>query len=226
MFFGLCQIADSSVVFSEDDVRQLDKSENLVRKAIAKYFPYGGVLGLVLSKHADMENLFIKLSVPVVLFATNNNTVDCHSQRLDLQGYILVTSCKSSLEVQTLPALNCFNQSSFRLRSKRILIPDICLGKDSYGFNRYLRCLEFFWKTHGLVYVSILPIWKSSSGRIILKSVFAYNPFETGNTFRSSLVQADVGGNFVSSFRKRFRNMNGYTVKARDSFFKVSKRFR
>lgn len=216
----------SSVVVSEDYVGELDTSENIVRQAIAKYFPYGGILGLVLSKRAEMENLFIKMSVTVVLFTTNNSTVDCRSQSLDLQGYILVTSCESSLESQTLPALSCFNQSSFRLRSKRILILDVCLRRDSYDFNRYLRCLEFLWKTHGLVYVSILPIWKSSSKKIILKSVFAYNPFETGNSFNSGLVQTDVDGNFVYSFRKRFRNMNGYKLKALDSFFKLSTRVR
>lgn len=140
-------------------------------QAVAKYFSSGDTLGLFLSWQVKMEKISINMSVPG-FFTTNNNNVDCPNQILDLQGYILVASCKSSLENQILPALHCFNQSSFRLRS-RLLILDVCLGRDSYDSNRYFSCLEFIWKNHGLIHISILPLCKISKGNI--NRVFTYN---------------------------------------------------
>lgn len=218
--FILCAFvrnAQTSVVLNAADVGQLEGSEDLLMQAVAKYFSSGDTLGLFLSWHVQMEKLVINMSVPVYLFTTNNNNVDCHSQILDLQGYILVASCKSSLENQILPALHCFNQSSFRLRSKRILILDVCFGRDSYDSNRYFSYLEFIWKNHGLIHVSILPLCKISKGNI-KNRVFTYNPFNTGNAFRSGLVEAEVDGDFVTTFQQRFKNMNGYKIKALDIY--------
>lgn len=198
----------SSLVYNAVDEEKLRESELLVRQVIMKYFYYGSSLALIFSSHVDTRNRFTKMQQPVFVFTFYNNSVECYSQSLDFQGYVFVTSCgNSSLEDQTLPALNCFSHNSSQLRSKRILIVNYCLEKDSYYSKHNLNSyLQFLWENYGLINVIIFPQSKNK------KIVFTYNPFITGDTSKSGLVQAEVDEDFVKCFRKRFMNMNGYNI--------------
>lgn len=210
--------ARSSLVFNAVDGENLSESENSLRQVIIKYFYNGSSLGLIVSNRFETGNRFTKMLQPVFVFSFNNNSIiECCSQSLDIQGYVFVTSCgNSSLKEQTFPALDCFSHnSSHQLRSKRILIVYNCLEKDAYdlkhNFNSYLK---FLWESYGLINVVIFPVDKNT--KIVSKSVFTYNPFITGDTLESGLVQAEVDEDFVKCFQKRFKNMNGYNIKGAD----------
>lgn len=209
----------SSVILQSGNVVQLHGSVKLINEVIGNYFPKYGRLGLVLSRSVEIENIFIRTpEVAAVLYTIyHDGTVECHSKNIDLGGYIFMTSCNSSLESQTIPALKCFNRTSFRFRSHRILIVDVCLERYSYDSERYLSYLEYIWKTHGLVYVSILPLCKTlKENANILRKIFTYNPFQPVDSFHSSLVKANIDTDFVHKFQQRFRNMNGYKIEVLD----------
>ncbi|KAG8263883.1 hypothetical protein J6590_021551 [Homalodisca vitripennis] len=158
------------------------------------------------------RDIFTNLNLSVVVFIKERLLENCDQLATALDGYVFLITDTSKLKIQIIEVLQCYNRTTLKLKTKRIVIVHMnnsSLSMD-YDPSLYLRYFHWFWENYGLVHVIIYPIFEKqdmiSTNRVLL----GYNPFIQSGI----LLRSEISEDFVSKQNSRFLDLQGYSLNA------------
>lgn len=201
-------ISDISFALS---IGKLERSEENVNQLVKKFFPNENNLCVIQLELGD-EEYFPKFHVPVVAYSRDQILQDCDGKLKDQDGYVLVTSNASDIEVHMVPILKCLNLTTLKIKTKYILILDST--EDRISYETYENHFDYLWKSFGIINLAVLAI-RYQSGNSEPPFIMSFNPFfARQNSNASVLVKNTLDQDLRRSLTNRFRNMYGHSLRA------------
>lgn len=202
-------VSTKSLRFSED-------GRKMMVDAVQEYFPHENVLCVVTP---DEDELLPAFNLPVVVFTRDRLLQDCGRNPIEQDGYVFVTSDAETLEQQIVPLLKCFNRTTFRLKTKYILVLDVSENSTSNSCEPYSDFFHSLWRNFGIINIAIIPV-RSQNQKTEPPHILSYNPFLAWhNSSSPSALRRSLTQDVRSTMMDRFRNIHGHRL--RTVFFNI-----
>lgn len=160
-------------------------------------------LGVAVS--GNMENhALMNLHLPMALFSYDKITEICSNLRSELDGYLFFTSNLSYTKTEIIQSLACFNKTTLKLNTKKIVI--VIETK----LNNEVIYFSWLWQNFGILNLVLVVTHKGTRNVEFL----TFNPFVKKTSEEGQLLRFNDSLEATNSFDQVLTNLHGHTLKA------------